>query len=216
MGAPEPHIYEFEDFRLDAAERVLRKRGAPVPLTPRVFDTLLYFVRHRGKVLGKDELMQKIWPDAVVEENNLNQNVSTLRRVLGETRGENRFIVTVPGHGYRFVADVRMGTAEAAAVVTAQSKTIAVLPFANISADPENEYFCDGLAEELLNALAKVEGLKVAARTSAFAFKGKNTNISEIADVLGVSTILEGSVRRSGTHLRITVQLVNTSDGYHL
>ncbi len=94
--------------------------------------------------------------------------------------------------------------------------SIAVLPFANMSADPENEFFCDGLAEELLNALAKIDQLKVAARTSAFSFKGKNTNVSEIGDALHVKTLLEGSVRKSGNRLRITAQLVNASDGYHL
>ena len=94
--------------------------------------------------------------------------------------------------------------------------SIAVLPFVNMSADPENEYFCDGLSEELLNALAKIDGLKVAARTSAFSFKGKNTNISEIGNALNVKTVLEGSVRKSGNRLRITAQLVNASDGYHL
>jgi len=102
---------------------------------------------------------------------------------------------------------------------TASSETrnsIAVLPFSNLSADPNNEYFCDGLAEELLNALAKIDHLKVAARTSAFSFKGKNTNVSEIGQKLSVRTVLEGSVRRSGNRLRITVQLVNASDGYHL
>jgi serine/threonine-protein kinase len=97
-----------------------------------------------------------------------------------------------------------------------QAPSIAVLPFANMSADPENEYFCDGLAEELLNALAKVEGLKVAARTSAFAFKGGKANVGEIGLVLKVNSVLEGSVRKSGDRLRITVQLVDTSDGYHL
>jgi TolB-like protein len=208
----EPHIYEFNEFRLDATQRVLFRGGHPLSLTPRVFDTLLYFVRHSGKLLEKDELLREIWPDAVVEENNLNQNVSTLRRVLGENRGENRFIVTVPGHGYRFAADVKVSPAHA--VTAKPSKAIAVLPFANLSTDPENEYFCDGLAEELLSALAKIDGLKVAARTSAFAFKDKNINVSEIAEALGVSTILEGSVRRSGNQLRIAVQLVNSSDGY--
>ncbi|MDQ4122174.1 MAG: protein kinase [Acidobacteriota bacterium] len=97
-----------------------------------------------------------------------------------------------------------------------QKNSIAVLPFANLSADAENEYFCDGLAEELLNALAKIEDLKVAARTSAFSFKGKNTNVSEIGKTLNVETVLEGSVRRSGERIRITVQLINASDGYHL
>src|SRR6185369_12180472 len=97
-----------------------------------------------------------------------------------------------------------------------QSPSIAVLAFVNMSADSENEYFCDGLAEELINALTKIENLKVAARTSAFSFKGKNTNVSEIGRVLNVRNILEGSVRKSGNRLRITVQLINASDGYHI
>src|SRR5437879_8358721 len=96
------------------------------------------------------------------------------------------------------------------------TNSIAVLPFTNMSADPENEYFCDGLAEELLNALAKIEELKVAARTSAFSFKGKNANVSDIGSTLGVRTVLEGSVRKSGNRLRITMQLISAGDGYHL
>ena len=110
--------------------------------------------------------------------------------------------VTSESWAPRSVADVR--------------NSIAVLPFTNMSADPENEYFCDGLAEELLNALAKIEELKVAARTSAFSFKGKNANVSDIGNALGVSTVLEGSVRKSGNRLRITVQLISAADGYHM
>src|ERR1041385_8085340 len=94
--------------------------------------------------------------------------------------------------------------------------SIAVLPFVNMSADPENEYFCDGLAEELLNALTKINDLKVAARTSAFSFKGRNTNVSEIGTALNVRTVLEGSVRKSANRLRITAQQINAADGYHL
>src|SRR5215470_3766904 len=108
MNKPKSHNYEFSDFRLDTARRqLLRLSGEVLPLKPKVFDTLLYLVRHSGKVVEKEELMREIWPDAFVEENNLNQNVSKLRRVLGEGRGENRFIVTVPGRGYRFAADVK-------------------------------------------------------------------------------------------------------------
>lgn len=113
MDEPKPHIYEFGDFRLDASKRLLLRGGEPVPLTPKVFDTLLYLVEHRGTVLSKDELMAAIWPDTVVEENNLGQNISKLRGVLGESRGENRYIVTVPGRGYRFVADVKRSTGDA-------------------------------------------------------------------------------------------------------
>src|SRR5678815_5434254 len=95
-------------------------------------------------------------------------------------------------------------------------KSIAVLPFVNMSADPENEYFSDGISEEILNALTRVEGLQVTARTSSFSFKGKNEDIRQIGSKLGVSTILEGSVRKAGKRLRITAQLINTADGYHI
>lgn len=107
MSDPEAQFFDFADFRVDAGRRVLLRSGELVPLTPRVFDTLLMLVRHQGRVLDKDEMMRALWPDAFVEENNLNQNISTLRRALGESRGENRYIATVPGRGYRFVADVR-------------------------------------------------------------------------------------------------------------
>src|SRR5215813_14213096 len=109
LNEPQFHNYEFGDFRLDATRRqLLRRDGQVVPLKPKVFDTLLYLVRHSGRMVEKEELMREIWPDAFVEENNLNQNVSKLRRALGESRGENRFIVTVPGRGYRFAADVKV------------------------------------------------------------------------------------------------------------
>ena len=202
MGDPQSHIYEFDDFRLDAGERILLRRGERVALTPRVLDTLLYLVRHHGRVLEKNELMSEIWPDAVVEENNLNQNISTLRRIFGESRGENRYIVTVPGRGYRFAAQVTENARSVGEPHVPALQTIAVLPFANISTDPENAYFCEGLAEELLNAMSRIEGLKVAARTSAFALGGKNASINEIGVALGVKSILQGSVRRSGNRAR--------------
>ncbi len=104
MNDPESLVYEFDHFRIDAARRLLTHGGSPVPLGPKVFDTLLYLVSHQGRLLEKDELMRAIWPDTVVEENSLNQCVSTLRRALGESPGENRYIITVPGRGYRFVA----------------------------------------------------------------------------------------------------------------
>src|SRR5262249_40601997 len=109
--------------------------------------------------------------------------------------------------GYRFVGPVKEFIQEA--------PSIAVLPFANLSRDEENEYFADGLAEELLNVLAKIRGLRVAARTSAFTFKGKHATVAEIGRVLNVATVLEGSVRKAGNRMRISVQLVKVSDGYH-
>ena len=108
MNESQPHIYEFGDFRLDSAKHLLIK-GADetIPLMPKAFDTLLYLVRNCGKVIEKDQLMREIWTDTIVEENNLTQNISILIRVFGEKPGEHRFIVTVPGHGYKFVAEVR-------------------------------------------------------------------------------------------------------------
>jgi len=116
MSTPQPHIFEFADFRVEAQTRRLLHKGDPVPLTPKVFDTLLYLIENRGKVVEKDDLMQAVWPDTVVEENNLNQNISTLRRVLGESRGENRFIATIPGKGYRFIATVELAPASLASI----------------------------------------------------------------------------------------------------
>ena len=107
MESSPSHIYQFDEFRVDAVKRqVCRRNGVPVALTPRVFDTLLYLVQHSGVVLEKERLMDAVWPDAVVEENNLSKNISTLRRIFGESPGSQGFILTVPGYGYRFVADV--------------------------------------------------------------------------------------------------------------
>jgi DNA-binding winged helix-turn-helix (wHTH) protein len=119
-NAPPAPVYEFGDFRLDAGKRLLWRDGAQVRLTPRVFETLLYLVEHHNSVLDKERLMEAVWPDSIVEENNLTQNISTLRRVFGETPGSHHYIVTVPGRGYRFVADVKMGEA---AIAPAENKT---------------------------------------------------------------------------------------------
>jgi TolB-like protein/Flp pilus assembly protein TadD len=213
--SPSQH-YEFGPFCLDAGKRLLARDGSPVPLTAKVFDTLLHLVQHSGTALGKEELIGAIWPDTVVEENNLNQNISLLRRVLGDGRTEPRYIVTVPGYGYQFVAEVKSSRERSSPLSRADGASIAVLPFANLSADSSNQYFCDGLAEELINALAKLDQIRVVARTSAFSFKGKETDVREIGRKLKVSTVLEGSVRKSGNRVRITVQLINAVNGYHL
>src|SRR5437016_13816866 len=124
MHAASAQVYEFGDFRLDAAKRLLRRRdGTMVPLTPRVFDTLLYMVEHHDTVLGKERLMEAIWPDSIVEENNLSQNISTLRHIFGETPGSHSYIVTVPGRGYRFVAEVSDRTDNGSATAKAERGT---------------------------------------------------------------------------------------------
>src|SRR5580693_3583119 len=108
MSEAPARSYEFEDFRVEVDKRLLFRQGKLVRLTPKAFDTLLLLVQRKGKVISKDDLMREVWPDTAVEENNLNQNISTLRRVLGENRGENRYIATVPGQGYRFVPPVEV------------------------------------------------------------------------------------------------------------
>jgi TolB-like protein/Tfp pilus assembly protein PilF len=215
VASPSARVYEFGDFRLDAGKRLLLGRdGIPVSLTPKAYDTLAYLVEHVGTVLDKEELMRAVWPDTAVEENNLSQNISLLRRVLGEGRDDHRYIATVPSRGYQFVAKVRVAAAKSAK--SPKETSIAVLPFVNVSGDPDYEYFGDGLAEELINALSRLERVQVVARTSAFSFKGRQADVREIAEKLGVTLVLEGSVRRSGKRLRIIAQLINADDGCQL
>ena len=229
-------LYEFNGFRLDLQQRLLMRSadGAPVPLAPKIFETLLYFVERRGELLDKTTLMKAIWPNIVVEENSLNQNISALRRALGESPGEHRFIVTEPGRGYRFVADVRVLTvptaetlrspgaeadrkpAPAPSAAAQTRKSIAVLPFANLTGDASKEYFGDGMAEELIHTLARIPGLRVPARTSSFAYKGRNVDVRQIARDLDVGAVLEGSVRSAGERIRVTAQLIDGQNGYHV
>jgi len=298
MSFNQKELYEFGPFLLNPRERVLSNASAPVAMTPKVFDTLLYLVRNQGRILTKDELLQQIWPDTFVEEVNLAVNISTLRKLLGEGPQDGRYIVTVPGRGYRFVASVqilatanmsltdenvprtkrsvsedansqsadspvgdgfssqiprlpeptshrdtprrasinrrlRAGIAVALLLVAAigidlwrdrRSRTdhlavdpsIAVLPFVDMSQNKDQEYFADGLTDELTNDLAKIQGLKVIARSSAFQFKGKNEDLRTVGQKLGVANILEGSVRREGTRVRITADLTQAKDGFQL
>jgi len=206
-------VFEFGDFRLDTRRRLLsRRNGEAISLTAKAFDTLVYLVEHEGIVLHKDELMRAVWADTAVEENNLNQNISILRRALGEHRGDHRYIATVPGLGYKFVAKVRIAEESAAQRDPAAGTSIAVLPFVNVSGDPEFEFFGDGLADELIVALSTIDRVRVVARTSAFSFKGTQADIRRIADILGVHFVLEGTVRKSGTRLRVTAELINAAD----
>src|SRR4051812_30966929 len=213
MADGSPRLYEFGDFCLDQGRRTLLGRdGAPVALAAKAFETLAYLVERAGSVVDKDELMRAVWPDTAVEENNLTQNISLLRRLFGEGRGEHRYIATVPGRGYQLVAPVRVATPPVPHEPPA-TVSVAVLPFVNVSADPEYDFFADGLADELIVALSQIDRVRVIARTSAFSFKGTQADIRSIADTLGVSLVLEGSVRKSGTRLRVTADLVNATDG---
>ncbi len=207
MSSPQSAIYEFGDFRLEADSRLLFRRGEPVRLTPKVFDTLLHLVQHQGKVVGKDELMRAVWPDTAVEENNLNQNISTLRRVLGESRGENRYIGTVPGQGYHFIPAVELiGPAH----LTTNRVTVAVLPFDNLSANPDRDYLADGLTEEVIATLGQIDPghISVIGRTTIMAYKRTPKTLADIGRELDATYLVESSIRSEGGHLRITSNLI--------
>ena len=214
MSVPERDIYEFDDFRLDAVKRVLLRRGELLPLTPRVFDTLLYFVRLHGKVIKKDELMRAIWPDSFVEENNLNQNVSTLRRALGK----HRYIVTVPGSGFRFAAEVKIisGPAESVSADGIQAKTIAVLPFKPIVELGRDQALELGMADTLIARLSNSRRLIVRPLSSVRRYGGLEQDPQAAGRELEVEAVLDGSLQRSADRIRLTARLINVVDGASL
>ncbi len=208
MSPPHPDSYDFGDFRLEAGKRLLLRHGNPVALTPKIFDTLLYLVQHQGKVIAKDDLMRAVWPETVVEENNLNQSISTLRRVLGENRGENRYIATVPGRGYHFipVVEVFAGLAQP----SAGPVIVAVLPFHSLGADPDREYLADGLTEEVIAALGRIDPahLSVIGRTTMMSYKHARKTLAEISHELDAAYLVESAIRSERGRLRITSNLI--------
>jgi TolB-like protein/DNA-binding winged helix-turn-helix (wHTH) protein/Tfp pilus assembly protein PilF len=283
--APKQEIYEFGEFRLEAAERRLLRDGIPLALPPKVFDTLVLLVQNAGRLLSKDELMKGVWPDTFVEEVSLAQNISQLRKALGETVGDGQMIQTVAKRGYRFTAPVSvanesksenglpkdvpleriegirkpkeqeaskdaketlvgvrpssrrklwMGLGVAALVLTGLSylvfskvrgeqrdgrpviRSIAVLPLANLSADPEQEFFADGMTDELIADLARIRALQVISRTSVMQYKGTRKTLPQIARELNVDAVVEGTVLRSGNQVRITAQLIQAPLDKHL
>ena len=206
--------YRFDDVVVDRGLFRLLKRDQVKTLEPRAFDLLVYLIEHRDRVVEKQELFDQVWKESFVSDNALTQEIRNIRHAIGDAARSPHYIRTVQKHGYRFFADVieEHKAAENAASVP----SIAVLPFSNLSAAPENEYFCEGLAEELLNALTRVSNLRVVARTSAFSFKHQQLDVREIGRRLNAATVLEGSVQRTGNKLRILTQLINAADGYHL
>jgi TolB-like protein/Tfp pilus assembly protein PilF len=178
-------------------------------------EVLVCLAQHPGETLPKDTLFHTVWPDTFVTDDVLTHAIPELRHAFEDDAREPRIIQTIPKRGYRLVAPVNAAGAAAAPTSLARD-SIAVLPFINMSPDAENEYFTDGITEEIINALAQIKELHVVARSSAFSFKGKHIDPRIVGEQLNVRTILEGSVRRADNRLRIMVQLVNTADGYHL
>jgi DNA-binding winged helix-turn-helix (wHTH) protein/TolB-like protein/Tfp pilus assembly protein PilF len=268
-----PRVFEFGIFRLDAAARTLSRAGEPVRLTPRVFDTLLYLVERPGTVLGKDELLAALWPEVVVEENNLGQAISKLRQALGEAPGDNKYIATVSGHGYRFVAPVTVVSAAevvaredlsqspAASTVTpraperetrprslsrrvalaamilvaaglaslfylrssveapagdARPRTLAVLPFKPLVSETRDEALEFGVADSLIAKLGHIDTLTVRPLTAVRRFHGSSQDPLSAGRELGVEAVLDGHIQRLNDRIRVTVRLVQISDGRQL
>ena len=219
MRLEEQRIYRFGDFTLEVGEHRLLRSGEEVYLRPKSFETLSYLIKRHGHLVKKDELLETLWPDVSVMEATLTQCIRDVRKALQDDAQCPQYLKTIQRVGYKFTAEVEeLPTAaeKEQATEAKSSLAIAVLPFVNLSDDPENEYFCDGLAEELINALTKVKDLRVVAHSSAFWFKGRDVDVREIGQKLNVGTVLEGSVRKAGDRLRISAQLINAADGYHL
>lgn len=213
-------IYRFGPFALDVADRSLKRQGAPIPLTPKTFDLLVTLVENAGRLVEKEVLLQRVWPDVAVEEGNLTKGVFSLRQLL-EDEGGSRYIETVPKRGYRFVAGVTTGASESAPTVMPErpassptENSIAVMPFRDMSAARDQEFFCEGMSEEIINALGRVPELRVASYTSSLRFKDTATDPQTIGRELIVAWLLEGSVRKAGEMVRIAVQLVRAADGF--
>ena len=212
-------VCRFGPYVLDAADRSLKRAGAPISLTPKQFDLLVVLVENAGRLVEKDALLKKVWPDVAVEEGNLTKGVFGLRQLL-EADVESPYIETIPKRGYRFVATVTTeGTAasrtsQPESEVAPAENSVAVMPFSDMSATRDQDFFCEGMSEEIINALGRVSELRVASYTSSLRFKGQGVDARSIGRELMVAWILEGSVRKSGDMVRIAVQLVHASDGF--
>jgi TolB-like protein len=201
----------FGRFRLDLARRQLLLDERVLPLGDRAWQVLCALAEANGALVSKDELMARVWVGQVVEENNLQVQISTLRKTLDPEGTGESWIMTVPGRGYRL-----LGAAERPALPLPDKPSLVVLPFQNMSGDPEQEYFADGIVEEITTALSRIRSLFVIARNSAFTYKARAVDVRQVGRDLGVRYVLEGSVRKAGSRVRITGELVEAATGTHL
>lgn len=209
--------FAFGPFVLDPGAGTLVRNDAPVAVGHRGLKLLEALVGRPGEILGKAELMDAAWPGTAVEEGNLTVQIAQLRKLLGPAVDGAEWIATVPRVGYRFTGAVeQLVGAKRKPLPLPGKPSIAVLPFVNVSNDPQQESFADGLTEDLITDLSRVSDLFVIARNSAFAYKGKAMDVREIAQDLGVRYLLEGSARRAAGRVRINAQLVDAVSGDHL
>jgi len=223
--------YVFGDYALDPDRRELTRHAEAVAIGPKVFDLLLYLVQNREHVVCKDEVLDAVWAGRIISESTLTSHINAVRKAIGDSGEEQRLVRTLARKGFRFVGDVRetsndrtspnAGTAKSEeasgpALILPDSPSIAALPFQNWSGDPEQEYFADGVVEDIITALSRVHWLFVIARNSSFTYKGRAVDVKQVGRELGVRYVMEGSVRKAANRVRITGQLIDATTGAHL
>ncbi|UPJ54036.1 winged helix-turn-helix domain-containing protein [Bradyrhizobium sp. 200] len=219
--------FNFDNHILDTDLRELRRGGEMIAMQPQVFDLLVHLLNHRDRVVSRDDLIELVWGGRIVSDSTLDSRINAARSAIGDNGKEQRLIRTIPRKGIRFVGAVNGACdGHAASPVEAEQPrpglplpdrpAIAVLPFNNMSGDNEQEYFSDGISEDIITALSKLRWFFVIARNSSFTYKGKAVQMKQIAAELGVRYVVEGSVRRSGDRVRITAQLNDTATGSHI
>lgn len=215
--------YLFEDHALDMDRRELWRGEKLVAIEPQVFDLLAHLIRHRERVVSKDELLASIWHGRAISESALFNRINAARSAIGDSGAQQALIKTLPRRGMRFVGLVREEDNSPAEVSPVRptlgaidKPSIAVLPFLNLSGEPEQDYFIDGIVEDIITALSRNRAFFVIARNSSFTYKGKPVDTKEVARELGVRYVLEGSVRKSRNRVRVTGQLIEAETGHHL
>ena len=235
-------IYHFENYSFDVDRQELRREAELVSIEPQVLDLLHYFIRNRERVVSKDDLIANVWNGRIVSESTLTSRITSARQAIGDSGEQQRLIRTIPRKGLRFIGEINTAlpsengqaaalevsspvppqpeghgqAAKATALPLPDKPSIAVLPFTNMSGDSQQEFFADGITEDITTALSRLRWLFVIARNSSFAYKGKSVDVRQIARELGVRYILEGSVRESGDRLRISAQLIDAVTGTHI
>jgi TolB-like protein len=226
--------FSFADYALDIDRRELTHGSELISIGPQVFDLLVYLVRNRERVVSKDNLIEGVWGGRIVSESTLTSHINAVRKAVGDSGEEQSLVRTIARKGFRFVGEVKetqsSGDIEAAKLLAARNSgsnispvlmlpdkpSIAVLPFQNMSGDPEQEYFADGMVEDIITALSRMRWLFVIARNSSFTYKGPAVDVKHVGRELGVRYVLEGSVRKAANRVRVTGQLIDASTGAHL
>ena len=206
--------FRFCDQLIDPDRRELRRGGRLIALEPQVFDLLVYLVQNRDHVVSKDELIESVWGGRIVSDSALSSRITAVRKAIGDTGVRKISVRTVPRKGFRFVTKV-YEEPEPGSSSAVPRLSVVVLPLVNLSGNPEEEYFADGVTEDLTTDLSRISGAFVIARSTAFTYKGKSVDVKQLGRELGVHYVLEGSVRRAADRVQVNVQLIDAESGAH-